>query len=181
MAELAVNLTYGMALFEAASELDKVDAIFEEMRSIETIFDENPSFYEFFITPRISKTEKKETVKKIFEGKISTEVLNFLYILLDKRRAMNYREIVKQYAKIVAESRNISEGTIFSANPLKQEQIEAFQEKVAALVRKKVRLENKVDPSIIGGVKIFIGDKVIDATVKNKLQSLKESLDAVIV
>lgn len=181
MAELTIDFTYGMALYEAASELNKVDLILEEINAVNTIFNENPLFYEFFITPRISKTEKKEAFKSIYGGKISTELLNFLYILLDKRRTINFKEIVKQYAKIVAESRNIFEGTIFSANPLKEEQIKAFQDKVSALIKKQVKLENKVDPSIIGGVKIFIGDRVIDATVKNKLQSLKESLEAVIV
>jgi F-type H+-transporting ATPase subunit delta len=181
MAELTIDLTYGTALFEVASELNKVDVILEEIQAVNKIFEENPSFYEFFITPRISKAEKKEAVKEIFSGKISPELVNFLFILLDKRRTTYFKQIVRQYKKTVSDSRNISEGMVVSVTRLKEGQLIDLQTKAAILLKKQIKLENKVDTSIIGGVKIFVGDKVIDATVKSKLQSLKESLDAVIV
>lgn len=176
MAELTVDMTYGKALFQAAADVNKAEIILEESQGMLELLKENPDLGEFIRTPVISAAEKKQVIEKIFSGRICDELLNLLYILIDKRRAGSFESIVKQYKKLMDESRGFSIGTIYSVKPLSKEQLETFEEKTGKLIRKKVKLENKTNSSIIGGVRIFIEGKVIDATIRKRLNDLKESL-----
>jgi ATP synthase F1 delta subunit len=172
MAELTVEITYGKALFEAAKDVNKVDQILEELKAISGIFNQEPDFYEFFITPVLSGPEKKKVIEKIFEGRISVEMYNFLLILIDKRRTANFNRIVREYQKLVDQDLGLSVGTIISVEPLTDTQLTSFEEKTGNLLKKNVKLANKIEPSILGGVKIFIEGKVIDASVRKQLQDL---------
>lgn len=173
MAELTVEITYGKALFEAAKDVNKVDQILEELKAIAGIFKQEPEFYEFFITPVISGPEKKQVIEKIFAGRISDEMYNFLRVLIDKRRTASYSRIAGEYGKLVDESLGLSAGTVVSAIPLTDDQLNSFEEKTGKLLRKNIKLINKVEPSILGGVKIFIDGKVIDASIRKQLQDLE--------
>ena len=95
MAELTVDLTYGTALMEAARELGKEDQILDEAQAVAQLIEEEPDLHKFINYPGVSADEKKEVLKNIFEGRICEELLNFLYILVDKRRSMNFGRIVK--------------------------------------------------------------------------------------
>lgn len=176
MAELTVDLTYGKALFDAATELGMTETILEEGQALTDIFKKEPAFYEFICTPIVSAAQKKEALSNVFSGKISKELLNFLFILIDKRRTREFTNIIKRYKLILDQSQGFSTGTIFSATPLSAEQISTFEEKTGKLIQKKVRLENKTDTTIIGGIRIFIEGKVIDATIKKRLKDLEETL-----
>jgi ATP synthase F1 delta subunit len=173
MAELTVEITYGKALFEAAEELDKVDLILEELNGIAEIFKQEPEFFEFFTTPVISGPEKKNVIEKIFTGRISDETHNFLMVLIDKRRTASFSRIIKEYKKLVDQSLGLSVGTIISAESLTDIQVNSFEEKTGNLLQKNVKLVNKIEPSILGGVKILIEGKVIDASIRKQLQDLE--------
>ena len=181
MAELTVETTYGKALYEAARDANKIDLILEEIQEIVGLLHSEPDLNEFINTPVIAGAKKKKVVESIFKGKVSSEVLNFLYILIDKRRTRNFEKIVYQYKNMINESQGISAGTISSVESLTEEQLKAFEEKTGKLLRKKVSLKNDVDASILGGVKIFVEGKVIDASVKKRLQDLEGSLKNVTV
>lgn len=176
MAELTVETAYATALFEAAQDTGKEDMILSEITQIKKLLIENHEFFEFLKTPVIEQDDKKQAVKDIFAGKISKEMFNFLYILIDKRRTSKFLKIADMYAALLNESKNISIGIIYSAVDLTYEQITDFDKKVSDLIGKKVELKNIKNPSIIGGVKIFVEGKVIDATIKKRLADLEESL-----
>lgn len=176
MAELTVEITYGKALYEAAADLNKVDAILEELKEISAIFQRNPDFNEFFSTPVISGPEKKQVAEEVFGDRISRETLNFLLVLIDKRRTGSFNRIVKEYQKLINQENGISLGTVFSVEPLTDIQLSSFEEKTAKLLKKKVKLVNKTDTFLLGGVKIFIEGKVIDASIRKQLQDLEGSI-----
>lgn len=173
MAELTVEITYGKALFEAAKDVNKVDLILEELNTISGIFRQEPEFHEFFITPVLSGPEKKKVIENIFAGRISDEMYNFLLVLIDKRRTASFNRIAREYQKLVNENLGLSSGTIISAESLTEDQLNSFEEKTGNLLKKNVKLINKIDPSILGGVKIFIEGKVIDASIRKQLQDLE--------
>jgi ATP synthase, F1 delta subunit len=173
MAELTVEITYGKAMFEAARDVNKVDLILDELKSVNEILQQEPEFREFFNTPVLSGPEKKKVVENIFTGQISDETLNFLMILIDKRRTASFGRIVREYQKLVEQDLGISLGTILSVEPLTDIQLSSFNEKTGNLLKKNVKLVNKLEPSILGGVKIFIEGKVIDASVRKQLQDLE--------
>ena len=94
MAELAVDLTYGTALIDAARETDQEERILEEGMQIADILKAEPDFRKFISYPGISAEEKKDVIRSVFEGKISTELLHFLYVLVDKRRTGRFESIM---------------------------------------------------------------------------------------
>lgn len=173
MAELTVEITYGKALFQAAKDVNKVDLILEEMKAISAIFQQEPDFCEFFNTPVLSGPEKKKVIKQVFAGRISDETYNFLLILIDKRRTASFNRIIKEYQTLVDQALGISLGTILSVEPLTDIQLNSFEEKTSSLLKKNVKLTNKIEPSILGGVKLFIEGKVIDASIRKQLQDLE--------
>lgn len=173
MAELTVEITYGKALFEAAADLNKEDAILDELQGISGVFQRDPQFREFFNTPVISGLEKKQVLESVFGGQISRETLNFLMILIDKRRMTSFPRIVKEYQKLITQEHGISPGTVYSAEPLTDIQISSFEEKTSKLLKKNVKLVNKTDAFLLGGVKIFVDGKVIDASVRKQLQDIE--------
>lgn len=176
MADVTVDMTYGKALFSAAEDLGKTDLILEEALALNDIFIQEKEFFEFLCTPVVSASEKKQVIRNVLEGRVSPEIINLLFILVDKGRGRHYPKIVKQYRRLINEARGFSIGTIFSVQPLSKEQLLSFEEQTGKLLQKKVKLENLTDSTLIGGVRIFIEGKVIDATIKRRLSNLKESI-----
>ena len=172
MAELTVDRTYGNALFEAASELDRIEEVEEELKALSEIFDENPSMVSLLNDPTFSAAEKKEVVRKIFEGRIMPEMLNFLYILIDKGRTRHFQRIAREYQKLRNQEEGFVAGTIYSVQPLAAPQLAKLEEDTEKLIGRKVKLENKLDPSLLGGVRILADGRLIDASLKKRLESL---------
>lgn len=177
MAELTVDMTYGNALFRAAEDMNKIEIIEEEALEIVKIFEGEPIFFQLINDPVISAAEKKDVLKKVFEGKVEKELLNFLYILVDKSRTRHYPKIVKAYITLKNEQEGFALGTIYSVNLLSEDQINKIESETENLIRAKVKLENKVDKSLIGGIKILVDGRMIDASLKKRLEDLGKELN----
>jgi len=180
MAKLVAK-TYSDALFEVGIENNSLEVLLEELSFIEETFKEYPDFLELFRTPRVSIEERKATMQMIFGEKISEEMMNFLKIILDKRRASEIFEIKNEFKHAVHRHNNILEATVISTVVLTEEQTEKIVKNMSAVTGSEILITNKVDETLIGGVVIYVGDKVIDGSVKKKLNDLKEELAQVIV
>lgn len=180
MAQLVAK-TYAKALFEVATESNQLDKFAEELKFVLETFQHHPMFYELYKTPQISNDEKKGIISEVFEKTLSAEVMNFLKILLDKRRTGNFEEIAKEYQRLANDYNNIVEGVAVTAISLKKEDQDKIESKLSNITGKKIKLKNEVDPSIIGGILVRIGDKVIDGTVQSRLGELQEDLAQIIV
>ena len=176
MAESVVSLTYGAALFEAAKELGKEDEILGELETLETVLEETPKFAEFLNSPAIMAQEKKKVISESFEGKFSKEMINFLFVLTDKRRTSEIKKIRRQYIRLYDEERGKAVGEIYSADPLSKEQLARFEEEMSKLLRKSIKLENIVDKKLIGGIKIQVDGKMIDKSIRGDLDALLRTL-----
>jgi ATP synthase F1 delta subunit len=176
MAELTVDLTYGSALYQAAVETNKKDLILDEAFQVQDVFENNPDFFEFFDFPGISAIEKKDVLKNVFEGKICQELLNLLYVLTDKGRTARYSKIIKAYKDMVDREEGITYGTVYSVEPLKEAQISKLEEQLSALLQEKTKLKNELDPKLIGGFKILVDGRILDASIRKRLQDLGSKL-----
>jgi ATP synthase F1 delta subunit len=176
MAELTIEMTYGSALYQAAQELGKEKQILEEAMALMGVLKESPDMQALLNNPTISPKEKKMVVQKVFEGRICDELLNLLYVLLDKRRARNFSSIIKTYKKLIDKEQGVSYGKIFSVKPLSTARLKEFEEETGKLLRSRVSLENETDQSLIGGVKIFVEGKVLDASLRTRLQDLGNNI-----
>ncbi len=177
MAELTVDLTYGTALFEAAEEVGKKELIMDEAEVILDLLEENPDLRLFMNHPTISADEKKQTLESIFRGKICDELLNFLFVLIDKRRTGNLPQIIKVYKHLTDEEDGVATGTVYSVIPLTDDRLREIEEETSKLVRINVKLHNKIDPRLIGGIKIMVEGKIINASVRKKFDDLESQIN----
>lgn len=176
MAELTIDMTYANALFQAAQDVDKVALIQQEAKSMLDIFQQEKDFFYFFNDPTVSAGKKKTVLKNVFEGRICTEHLNFLFVLVDKGRTGRYPRIIAGYEKRIAEEEGYARGDVFSVQPLSEEQKTKLEEQTGKLLQQNVKLENKIDTSLIGGVKILIDGKMLDASLKKRLDDMRSEL-----
>lgn len=180
MAKL-VSRAYSEALFEVALENDKIDTYCEELKFVVDCFKEYPEFYEVYVTPKIDKDERKETMNTVFSDKVSKEVLNFMKILIDKKRGEAIFDIAKDFAEMVNDHKGIKDGIVESVIPMTEDEIQKLSDKLEKLTGNKVNLTNVVNEDILGGILIRVGDRVIDGTFKNKLNNIRENLSQIIV
>ena len=177
MAELAVDLTYGTALVEAARDVGKEDQILEEAQAVVQLIEDEPDLHQFINYPGVSADEKKEVLKNIFEGRICNELLNFLYILVDKRRTMNFGRIVKVYKSLIEREEGVSYGTVYSVVKLSDERMAELEEQTSKLLQMKVKLDNEIDPNLLAGFKILVEGKIIDASYRKKFDELASQMN----
>jgi len=177
MAELRVDLVYGNALFQAAKDTGKVGLISEEAAGIIKIFEAVPDLPAFLNSPAIAAILKKEFLESTLDGKICDELFNFLCILIDKGRTRHFAKIIGAYTDLINKEEGFAYGKILSVGLLSEERLKRFEKETGKLLDLNVKLENLSAPDLIGGVKIFIDGKVIDASVKNRLKDLRISLE----
>ncbi|MBQ1793450.1 MAG: F0F1 ATP synthase subunit delta [Peptostreptococcaceae bacterium] len=171
---------YAEALFQVGEETDSTDKLYGELKAVVDIVKENKDFSNILRSPLVSKEEKKDLITKVFEGKLSQNMINFLKILADKDRLALLADIEKDFKVLLNEKNNILEGIVITAVPMKEEEVKELQTKLSAKYNKTVVLENEVDKSVLGGVLVRLGNEEIDGTVKNRLDKMKEQLSQVI-
>jgi ATP synthase F1 delta subunit len=176
MAELTIDLTYGTALFEVAVETGKKEEIARDASAVLEVFESEPDLRLFMNYPAISAKEKKEAIAKIFEGQVCEEFLNFLYVLIDKGRAMHFEKIVKVYEKLIQKEEGYSYGTVYSVVKLSEDRIKQLEEETSKLLKENIRLTNEIDPKLIGGVKILVEGRLIDASIRKKFDDLESQI-----
>ncbi len=176
MAKL-ISKTYGDALFELAVEEGKVDILLEETLQLQKILAENGDFGKLMNHPKIIKEEKIEVAKSVFEGRVSEELLGFLTIIISKDRYSEIDEILTYFVAKVKEYKGIGIATVTTAVPLKDSQCKEVEKKLLDTTRyKSMEISYGVDASLIGGMVIRIGDRVVDSSIRTKLSKLQKDL-----
>lgn len=177
MGELSIDMTYAAALFEAAEEEALQLQIREEAESLLAVFRGEPELYRYFCMPGIPADEKKKVLANTLDGRISRELLNFLYVLVDKGRFRHYERMVKAYGVIEDEAHGLTAGEVYSAAPLTEKQIAALEEQTGKLIGENVHLTNHIDKSLIGGVKVMAAGKIFDASLKQRLEDMRRRME----
>jgi F-type H+-transporting ATPase subunit delta len=167
---------YAQAIYELAAEKNMLDQVENELRLIETTVKEYNDLATLLYHPRVLPSVKKETIKKIFKQEVADFVLTFLLLLVDKRREPALPAIIREYIQLANGARNIAEAEVTTAMPLSPEQHRALADKLSAVTGKRIILKMQQDKSIVGGVIVKIGDKLIDGSVVRQMQMLKNAL-----
>jgi F-type H+-transporting ATPase subunit delta len=176
MLNKSVARRYAEAYFSIAKEANKIDEYQIELGKIVQIIQETEGLAEYFAHPMIPSKEKKELANKLFAQAVSPLTLNFLLLVLDKKRQTYLDLIFKEFEEMADESRNIKKAELISAMAVSDEDVKTLSETLSRSTGKTIQLRLTIDPSMIGGVKIRMGDKIIDASVAKKLDMLKKSL-----
>jgi F-type H+-transporting ATPase subunit delta len=171
-----VETVYAQSLFETAAEEGNTDEICTETEAIAKILASEPQFITLMCSPTLTKTEKCDSVTKIFGGKITGISENFLKILAVKNRMKYYGKIAAEFRKSYNKANNIIDVSVTTATPLSDIQREKLKDKLAKKYNAAVNLCESVNPAVIGGLVIETGGKRIDGTVKSKLDSLQQNI-----
>jgi F-type H+-transporting ATPase subunit delta len=165
---------YAKSLLGLAIEQKALDNVHNDMLLFSKAVDENKSFALMLRNPVISHDKKNEILTKIFKGKVHALTMSFLDIITRKNREPLLPSIAREFHTQYNEFKGISKATVISATPLDEKLRGEFQTLVKKYSDKtQVELVEKVDPSMIGGFILNVGDRQIDASIKNKLTALK--------
>ena len=178
MAKL-VSKTYGEALFELVLEKGTMDEALAELNGVLGVLKEHGELDRLLTHPKISKEEKISVMEQVFKGRISDDVLGFLLILIEKGRYTELPAVADYFISQVREYKNIGTAQVTSAFPVTEAQKKQIEEKLLSTTDYTAfEMEYQTDPSLIGGVIIRIGDRVVDGSVRNKLAKLAQSVSA---
>lgn len=176
MAKL-VGTTYGGALFELAVEEGREDEFLAEITQLKELLKENPDFGKLMDHPKILKEDKLKVLEEVFKGRISEELLGFLYLIVSKDRYSEIDSILNYFIDEVKSLKGIGIAYVTTAIDLSEVKKKEVEERLLATTSfKKMEMHYQVDEDLIGGMVIRIGDRVVDSSVKNKLFELQREL-----
>lgn len=176
MAKL-VSKVYGDALLEAAREKDKLDAVFEEAKALCQVFKDHQDLIHLLDHPQVVKEEKLRIIGDVFQGRVSDEMMGFLAAIVDKGRQNEILSILDYFIVQVKEEKGIGRAQVTSAVELTEKQKAQVTNKLLTTTRYvEFEMNYIVDPSLIGGMVIRIGDRVVDSSIKTRLYELKKQL-----
>lgn len=180
MAQLVAK-AYADALMSVAVEVGHMEEIRRGLGFVADTLAENPDFETLFQAPSINEQQKKSAVEEVFAERVPKEVLNFVKLLVDKGRESELNGIRKLFDTMVDAREGLIKGRARTSVEMTAQQIDALEERLSKLAGMKVSLVNVVDESILGGVVLEIGDKMIDGSVRKKLAHIREELRQVVV
>ncbi len=163
---------YAKAFFELSNELKNLDSMTDSLDAFVSNYKND--FKKLLLSPKITKQEKKEVIKKCFKS-CDENFINFIYVIIDNSRIDTIEEIHSDVKKLIDEKNNIVTIDVYSCDVLSAEQTEEILNKLS-FPGKTVMLDNHIDKTLLGGIKLFHNQQQIDGSIKNQLKILKENL-----
>ncbi|MDE2996701.1 MAG: ATP synthase F1 subunit delta [Bacteroidota bacterium] len=178
MSEITIARRYAQALNEQAAQAGVLDQVDVDIQLIRDALADSRELRDFFGSPIISREKKAVVVKELFGDRLQQITLTFLSLLVEKRREDVFPAVVTSYRELRDTELGIIAVTVRTAHELSDEDKEALMQAMKSLTGKEVRLETRVDTSILGGVVIRVGDTVYDGSISNQLATLRERLQS---
>ena len=171
-----VQREYGAALWMLAVEDACTDAMLEDVRALRSLMADNPEYLRLIRCPDIPLETRIGLLDDAFRGRVSDHVLHFMMLLAERGHFGCLPECLDEFCRKYDEANNIENVTVISAVALTREQKDALGQKLSQKLRKNVRLNAKVDPSLLGGLRVETEGMSLDGSVHNKIESIRESL-----
>lgn len=167
---------YAEALFQLAQSQNTLAEVSADLKELTKAFETTPELISLLQAPKISSDMKKAMVSNILSG-AQPAVVNTLHLLIDKKRINELSVVAKEFQVLAAAAQGAAEATVFSTRALTDEERAEISAAFAKLVgMEKLEITNVIEPSLLGGVRVQIGNYIYDSTVASKLESLKRTL-----
>ena len=179
MAKLAAS-AYGQALYELAIESGSAAGYLDEVQIVLEVFKENGELTVFLNNPKISKTDKVKTMESIFDSRVRKDITGLIVLAVEKDRQNDIRGILEYFITAVKDYLKI--GIVNVAAPMElsdRQKAEVENRILDTTAFKKLEMNYSVDKSLIGGMVIRIGDRVVDTSIKTKLAELTKELNKI--
>ncbi|MDI7740885.1 F0F1 ATP synthase subunit delta [Lysinibacillus fusiformis] len=167
---------YADALFQIALEKQVVVEVNADLDELVKVIETTPELISLLNTPKFSIERKKQIVAEVFAN-ANPIVVNAIQLLIEKKRVNEIANLARSYKQLAAEAQGSADATVFSTRALTDQEKDEISSSFGKLVGKeKLTITNAIDPSIIGGVRVQIGNYIFDNTVASKLENLKRTL-----
>ena len=173
-----VGEPYAQALMSLAQQNNLTDQFGDTFRDLSSLLTESKDFRDFVLNPVVKGEDKKAVLKQVLGDDANPYLVNFMMLLVDKRRIVFLEPIVEQYLNLLRKLNQTVLAEVTSATELSEAQQQSLVEKVKAIAQARdVELKTSIDPDLIGGVIIKVGSKVIDASIRGQLRRISVSLN----
>ena len=167
---------YAEALFQLAQQKQVIDEVSNDFDELIKVIETTPELLSLLSSPKFSIERKKQIVAEIFAS-ASPIVVNTLQLLIDKKRVDEVKSLANEYKLLASGALGSAEATVYSTRELTDSEKNEISTAFAKLVGKeKLIIKNVIEPSLLGGVRVQIGNYIFDNTVANKLEGLKRTL-----
>jgi F-type H+-transporting ATPase subunit delta len=168
--------TYALALVELAEQGGQLDTVAEQVASLAPLIQADADLRGLLNTRMLSEAQRTDILKSIFEGRIHDLLYRFIQVVASKGRLGELPQIFHAFARLVDEHRGIVEVEVHVAQPLTEEGRRCVEEGLRRSLKHDIRLRQHVDAALIGGLKIRIGDRLLDASVAAQLRQIENEL-----
>jgi len=167
---------YSRALFMSTRQRGLVDEAYEQFSDLKDTMEKDASLLKFLGSPKVEEDQKLQLLRTVFGERMELLFVEFLTVLVRKRRAMYLIEVIDEFNRLVEFEKGISRVTVITAVPLTPEEETSLVATLAIKTGRKIELERKVDSGLIGGMVVIMADEIIDGSVKYGLSRLEEQL-----
>jgi F-type H+-transporting ATPase subunit delta len=176
MAESKVGKRYAQALFNTALKYDVVKSVEEDLIGITSLLQNDEQFRDFMISPHVGREEKLKIAEKLFSDRVTALTMQVLRLMLEKRREEDIPSVRNEFVRLRREHSGVIFAVVTSAEALDADLRQALEQKLSTASGRAIEAEYRIDPHLIGGVKVAFGDHVMDGTIKGTLRRLREKL-----
>ncbi|WP_210413977.1 F0F1 ATP synthase subunit delta [Luteithermobacter gelatinilyticus] len=171
---------YAVALFDLAKEADALDDVAKDLAALEALLNESPELANLVANPVFSREEQGKAMDAVVShAGLSKLVANFLGVLARNRRLSQLKNIIREYNRHLAHHKGEVNASVVTAHALTKTQQNALKAKLKSLVGRDVNVEMSIDENLLGGMVVNIGSRMIDSSLKTKLENLEESMKEV--
>lgn len=164
---------YARALFEVAKEQSKLDVVREQLGQFADALNENADLRVFFFSPYFSTEEKKDGLHRALDG-ADPAIINFLETLLERHRMPVIFRIRDTFGQLWDEENKLLPVEVTSAVALDEATVKSIGDRIGEQTGQRVELTSTVDPGILGGIVLRVGNSILDASIKHRLDQLRK-------
>jgi ATP synthase F1 delta subunit len=170
-----ISEVYARSLFEVAKEHGRLDAVREQLGQFTDALEGDRGLQQFFFSPYFSTPEKEDGLRRILQDADPT-VVNFLELLIEKHRMPVLFRIRRDFERLWEEENRVLPVEITSATELDEQTVRGIGERIGQQTDRRVELTARVEPNILGGIVLRVGNQVLDASIRNRLESLRRQV-----
>lgn len=176
MSNAAVANRYAFALFQVANEKQLLNELESEFRVVRDILKQDKDFVSILSSPKLAREKKKQIIQKVFSN-VNPYLMNTLLLLVDRQREEQMAQVANYFIELADAEKGVAEAKVTSVRPLTEDEKKALSQAFSAMLGKKeLLIENQVDSNLLGGIKLRIGNRIYDGSLKGKLERLERQL-----
>lgn len=179
MNQIAKN--YADALYDLAWDEGLSEELLPQLRGIRDLLRENPDYVRLLSAANLPVAERLGVLDEALKGRVHTYVLSFMKLLLERGHLDQFRDCFVRYRARYSEDHGILQATAVTAVPLSAAMADKLSRRLSQLVGKKIELDNRVDPSVLGGVRLEYSGRALDGTLRQRLASIEKTLSETIL